>query len=183
MSGEAGDIPGLDPAINRAPLRAVQVGSAVAWAADAGFGSDRGGRDLCRARSRHQQLPASGGAPDRRGLPRRRRVFPHRPAWRGHLGVRPLERAAIARAIAALAICRNKMKNKGVTRARLIATEACRAAQNGARVSRPCRRGIGSRARGHRSRNRSAARRHRLHAVDRSAGRRRRPVRYRRRFV
>ncbi|MGB9296692.1 MAG: Ppx/GppA family phosphatase, partial [Pseudolabrys sp.] len=27
--------------------------------------------------------------------------------------------------------CRNKMKNKGVTRARLIATEACRTAQNG----------------------------------------------------
>jgi exopolyphosphatase/guanosine-5'-triphosphate,3'-diphosphate pyrophosphatase len=33
--------------------------------------------------------------------------------------------------MAALAICRNKMKNKGVTRARLIATEACRAAENG----------------------------------------------------
>jgi exopolyphosphatase/guanosine-5'-triphosphate,3'-diphosphate pyrophosphatase len=39
--------------------------------------------------------------------------------------------AAIERAIAALAICRNKMRNKGVTRARLIATEACRAAANG----------------------------------------------------
>ena len=33
--------------------------------------------------------------------------------------------------MAALAICRNKMKNKGVTRARLIATEACRTAENG----------------------------------------------------
>jgi exopolyphosphatase/guanosine-5'-triphosphate,3'-diphosphate pyrophosphatase len=33
--------------------------------------------------------------------------------------------------MAALAICRNKMKNKGVTRAHLIATEACRTAQNG----------------------------------------------------
>ncbi len=39
--------------------------------------------------------------------------------------------AAIVRAVAALSICRDKMKNKGVTRARLIATEACRAAQNG----------------------------------------------------
>jgi exopolyphosphatase/guanosine-5'-triphosphate,3'-diphosphate pyrophosphatase len=39
--------------------------------------------------------------------------------------------AAIERAIAALSICRNKMRNKGVTRARLIATEACRAAANG----------------------------------------------------
>ena len=42
-----------------------------------------------------------------------------------------LSEAAIERAIAALAICRNKMKNRGVTRARLIATEACRAAENG----------------------------------------------------
>jgi exopolyphosphatase/guanosine-5'-triphosphate,3'-diphosphate pyrophosphatase len=39
--------------------------------------------------------------------------------------------AAIARAVEALAICRDKMKNRGVTRARLIATEACRAAING----------------------------------------------------
>src|SRR5439155_5718285 len=36
------------------------------------------------------------------------------------------------RAVAALAICRDKMRNRGVTRARLIATEACRAAANGA---------------------------------------------------
>jgi exopolyphosphatase / guanosine-5'-triphosphate,3'-diphosphate pyrophosphatase len=39
--------------------------------------------------------------------------------------------AAITRAIDALSICRDKMKNRGVTRARLIATEACRAAANG----------------------------------------------------
>src|SRR6476620_9660416 len=39
--------------------------------------------------------------------------------------------AAISRALEALAICRDKMKNRGVTRARLIATEACRAAGNG----------------------------------------------------
>src|SRR5262249_51237339 len=42
-----------------------------------------------------------------------------------------MSEVAIGRAIAALAICRNKMRNKGVTRARLIATEACRAAENG----------------------------------------------------
>ncbi len=40
--------------------------------------------------------------------------------------------AAVARAVEALAICRDKMHNRGVTRARLIATEACRAAENGA---------------------------------------------------
>src|SRR5262247_4654214 len=43
-----------------------------------------------------------------------------------------LSEAAIARALDALAICRDKMANRGVTRARLIATEACRAAANGA---------------------------------------------------
>jgi exopolyphosphatase / guanosine-5'-triphosphate,3'-diphosphate pyrophosphatase len=39
--------------------------------------------------------------------------------------------AAISRAVDALGICRDKMINRGVTRARLIATEACRAAENG----------------------------------------------------
>ena len=43
-----------------------------------------------------------------------------------------LSEAAIARAVTALGICRDKMRNRGVTRARLIATEACRAAENGA---------------------------------------------------
>jgi len=39
--------------------------------------------------------------------------------------------AAIVRAVEALGICRDKMRNRGVSRARLIATEACRAAENG----------------------------------------------------
>src|SRR5205823_11439312 len=43
-----------------------------------------------------------------------------------------ISNAAVDRAVAALAICRDKMRNRGVTRARLIATEACRAAANGA---------------------------------------------------
>ena len=42
-----------------------------------------------------------------------------------------LSESAIARALEALAICRDKMRNRAVTRARLIATEACRAAENG----------------------------------------------------
>jgi exopolyphosphatase/guanosine-5'-triphosphate,3'-diphosphate pyrophosphatase len=41
-----------------------------------------------------------------------------------------ISEAAIDRALAALAVCRDKMRNRGVTRARLIATEACRAAGN-----------------------------------------------------
>jgi len=44
---------------------------------------------------------------------------------------RRISDAALGRAIEALAICRDKMRNRGVTRARLIATEACRAAENG----------------------------------------------------
>src|SRR5438067_4179470 len=42
-----------------------------------------------------------------------------------------LSAVAIGRALEALAVCRDKMHNRGVTRARLIATEACRAAING----------------------------------------------------
>ncbi|HWK97290.1 MAG TPA: Ppx/GppA phosphatase family protein [Pseudolabrys sp.] len=42
-----------------------------------------------------------------------------------------LSEAAIGRSLEALEICRNKMRNRGVTRARLVATEACRAAANG----------------------------------------------------
>ena len=39
--------------------------------------------------------------------------------------------AAIRRAVEALGVCRDKMRSRGVTRARLIATEACRTAENG----------------------------------------------------
>ncbi len=42
-----------------------------------------------------------------------------------------LSEAAIRRTLDALAVCRDKMTVRGVSRARLIATEACRAAQNG----------------------------------------------------
>ena len=43
-----------------------------------------------------------------------------------------LGEAAIARTLAALAICRDKLDARGVKRVRLIATEACRSAANGA---------------------------------------------------
>ena len=44
---------------------------------------------------------------------------------------RRISEAAIARAVDALMVCRDKMQARGVVRARLIATEACRAAENG----------------------------------------------------
>lgn len=43
-----------------------------------------------------------------------------------------LSEGAITRTIEALKVCRNKMRARGVTRSRLIATEACRSASNGA---------------------------------------------------
>ena len=47
--------------------------------------------------------------------------------------------AAIERTLGALEICRNKMRARGVTRRRLIATEACRSASNGAEFLRRVR--------------------------------------------
>ncbi len=44
---------------------------------------------------------------------------------------RRISEAAIARAVDALLVCRDKMRARDVIRARLIATEACRAAENG----------------------------------------------------
>ena len=44
---------------------------------------------------------------------------------------RRISEAAIARAVEALLVCRDKMRARSVMRARLIATEACRAAENG----------------------------------------------------
>jgi exopolyphosphatase/guanosine-5'-triphosphate,3'-diphosphate pyrophosphatase len=44
---------------------------------------------------------------------------------------RRIGEAAIKRAVEALLVCRDKMRARGVRRARLIATEACRAAENG----------------------------------------------------
>ena len=41
-----------------------------------------------------------------------------------------LSEPAIARAVHALKVCRDKIRNRGATRARLIATEACRLAEN-----------------------------------------------------
>ncbi|NIK46034.1 exopolyphosphatase/guanosine-5'-triphosphate,3'-diphosphate pyrophosphatase [Variibacter gotjawalensis] len=42
-----------------------------------------------------------------------------------------ISEAAIDRAVGALTVCRDKIVTRGVTRARLIATEACRSAENG----------------------------------------------------
>ncbi len=54
-----------------------------------------------------------------------------------------LSERAIGRALEALSVCRDKMRNRGVTRARLIATEACRLAANGADFLERVREAVG----------------------------------------
>src|SRR5204863_4565132 len=54
-----------------------------------------------------------------------------------------LGEAAIDRAIEALSLCRDKMHHRSVSRARLIATEACRSAENGAEFRKRVQREVG----------------------------------------
>ena len=54
-----------------------------------------------------------------------------------------LSKAAVARTIGALEVCRDKMRTRGVTRSRLVATEACRAARNGAEFLAQVQRQVG----------------------------------------
>ncbi len=54
-----------------------------------------------------------------------------------------LSRAAIYRTIQALRVCRQKLRRHGVTRMRLVATEACRRAENGADFMRRVERETG----------------------------------------
>ena len=131
MSGEARDTPGLDPAIDRAPPRRSRWGRRSPGRLDSGLGSDRGGPSYAALDLGTNNCRLLVARPTGDGF---RVVDAFSRIIRLGEGVstsRRLSEAAIERAIAALTICRNKMKNKGVTRARLIATEACRSAENG----------------------------------------------------
>ncbi len=131
MSGEAGDSPGLDPAINRAPPERSRWGRRSPGRLDGGVGSDRGGASyaaLDLGTNNCRLLVARPAGDGFRVVDAFSRIIR---LGEGVSSSKRISEAAIGRAIAALTICRNKMKNKGVTRARLIATEACRAAENG----------------------------------------------------
>src|SRR5512146_500311 len=132
MSGEARDVPGLDPAVDRAPRRRPRWGRRSPGAFDAGLGADRGGATyaaLDLGTNNCRLLVARPTADGFRVVDAFSRIIR---LGEGVSSSGRLSEAAIARAVAALSICRDKIKNKGVTRARLIATEACRAAENGA---------------------------------------------------
>ena len=132
MSGEAGDIPGLDPAIDRAPSARPRWGRRSPGQDGNGFGGDRGGPTyaaLDLGTNNCRLLVARPAGDGFRVIDAFSRIVR---LGEGVSLTGRLSETAMDRALGALAICRSKMKNRGVTRARLIATEACRAAANGA---------------------------------------------------
>ena len=133
MSGEAREHPGLDPVHRTAHARPRRGRRSPRTFAGNGadIGADRGGATYAALDLGTNNCRLLVARPTTDGF---RVVDAFSRIIRLGEGVSSsgrLSEAAIARAIEALAICRDKMKNKGVTRARLIATEACRAAVNG----------------------------------------------------
>ena len=131
-SGEAGETPGLDPAMNRAPNSEPRWGRRSPGGREAGFGNDRGGPTyaaLDLGTNNCRLLVARPAGDGFRVVDAFSRIVR---LGEGISASGRLSEAAIDRSLEALEICRNKMRNRGVTRARLIATEACRAAVNGA---------------------------------------------------
>jgi exopolyphosphatase/guanosine-5'-triphosphate,3'-diphosphate pyrophosphatase len=131
MSGEAGETRGLDPAIASESRLRHRGDRRSPGLHDSGRGSDGAGRTyaaLDLGTNNCRLLVARPTGESFRVVDAFSRII------RLGEGVSISGRmsdAAIDRAVAALAICRNKIRNRGVTRARLIATEACRAAKNG----------------------------------------------------
>ena len=94
MDDEARTPSGLDPAHQREPRSRPPWGRR--WPPRHPVGGRRQPRlsasGLRGARSRHQQLPSAGRAPDPRRFSRHRRIFAHHPPRRGHGGVGPARR-------------------------------------------------------------------------------------------
>ncbi len=132
MSGEAGDTPDLGPVSTRAPQGRPPWGRRSPGRPDTGYRNDRGGPTyaaLDLGTNNCRLLVARPAGDGFRVIDAFSRIIR---LGEGVSVSGRLSEAAVERALAALAICRSKMKNRGVARARLIATEACRAAENGA---------------------------------------------------
>src|SRR5215471_9233110 len=118
MTGEAGDNPGLDPLSKRAPPRA-RWGRRSSGRPNAGSGNDRGGATYAALDLGTNNCRLLIARPSGEGF---RVVDAFSRIVRLGEGVSlsgRLSELAIERAMAALTVCRSKMRNKGVTRARL----------------------------------------------------------------
>jgi exopolyphosphatase/guanosine-5'-triphosphate,3'-diphosphate pyrophosphatase len=132
MEGEAGETPGLDPAIEPVPPPRPRHDRRSPGRHRGALGGDAGGATyaaLDLGTNNCRLLVARPTGDSFRVVDAFSRIIR---LGEGVSGSGRLSEAAITRALEALAICRDKMRNRGVTRARLIATEACRAAANGA---------------------------------------------------
>src|ERR1700752_3941226 len=131
MSGEAGDNPGLDPAIDRAPPPRARWGRRSSGRANGRFGNDRGGATYAALDLGTNNCRLLVARPSGQGF---RVIDAFSRIIRLGEGISASGRisdAAIERAVSALSVCRDKMRQRRAGRARLIATEACRAAENG----------------------------------------------------
>lgn len=131
MDGEARGNPGLDPAVDRAARERARQGRRSVGPFDSGHGYDRGGATyaaLDLGTNNCRLLVARPADDGFRVVDAFSRIIR---LGEGLSASGRLSDAAMSRAVEALAICRDKMKNRGVTRTRLIATEACRSADNG----------------------------------------------------
>src|SRR5215510_12480545 len=127
MSGEAGEFPGLDPAIDRAPPSRAKWGRRSLGRPDVGFGSDRGGATyaaLDLGTNNCRLLVARPAGQGFRVIDAFSRIIR---LGEGISASGRISEAAIERAVSALSVCRDKMRHRRTSRARLIATEACRA--------------------------------------------------------
>jgi exopolyphosphatase/guanosine-5'-triphosphate,3'-diphosphate pyrophosphatase len=121
-SGEAGETPGLDPAIERVPQSEPPWGRRSPGRRDAGFGSDRGGPTyaaLDLGTNNCRLLVARPAGDGFRVVDAFSRIVR---LGEGISSSGRLSEAAIERSLEALEVCRNKMRNRGVPRAGFIAT-------------------------------------------------------------
>src|SRR5689334_4079600 len=130
MSGEAGDAPGLGPVVNRAPPTRARWGRRSPGRMDGGLGSDRGGPSyaaLDLGTNNCRLLVARPTGNSFRVVDAFSRIIR---LGEGISASGRISEAAIERAVSALSVCRDKMRQRRAGRARLIATEACRAAEH-----------------------------------------------------
>src|SRR5438552_9813350 len=130
MSGEAGDIPGLDPAINRAPLPRSRWGRRSPERPDAGFGSDRGGATyaaLDLGTNNCRLLVARPAGTGFRVVDAFSRIVR---LGEGLSTTGALSEDAMERTLDALRVCAAKIAARPVVAGRYVATEACRRAAN-----------------------------------------------------